>query len=766
LNIAYVLLIGNPDPDDPIDPEDTIGDIPMKMLYPRVSNVYYWSYYESPSDYFYADLTGNWDLDGDGLFGEERSSDEPTTPDPQIDENTFSVRWIGKINVTDPTGMRITAYYDDGVRIWIDLSGEPVIDNWNDNLAGNGYNDILTPGMHDIKIEYYQNVGNAFFRLLKGPVGASWYDTINADQLYYWNGNTYEQGGLNGEYFNDENLTNFVFARIDPNDPSYDFDFQWFSGDRGEGGVDFSPEVCVGRIPVYNNDYFQLDQILSKLIVYENSSTTIWRNSVLLPMKPLDTNRPGYQLGEQIRTELCESNNFDYYRIYEEEYGCTPPPEMTPCNVTNVLTAWQHGYGIVTWETHGSADTARDVFNSSLCPELDDTKPSIVLQGSCNNGYPEDPENLGYALLKNGAVATVSASRVSWGSPSADYISPDNRYVPGFCYFYTQHIIENNTTGESLNFIKDISAISSNNWYWMNIFDFNLYGDPSIKLNPLTMTEKYKVRLRTQSYMGAVHINFDGGETFVPADLLYSLDYGSVIRLKAVSHDPVKYPFANWSGAVSSAENPLTVTVTTSMLIVANFEDTTPVELSLFTVQFAPRSVSRAVLLRWETASETNNFGFEVERTFGEDKNWQRIGFVNGAGTSSQQRQYQFIDDTAAESGTYSYRLKQVDTDGAFNYSPSVRFEVTAPLEYTLEQNYPNPFNPTTTIVFQVKEEGRVTLDIYDLLGRRVMTLVDGVLKAGTHRAAVDASELSPGIYFYRLSAGSFSKMKKMTLIK
>ncbi len=278
--------------------------------------------------------------------------------------------------------------------------------------------------------------------------------------------------------------------------------------------------------------------------------------------------------------------------------------------------------------------------------------------------------------------------------------------------------------------------------------------------------QQYEVRLRTQTYMGAVHINFDGGEAFVPADTLYLVEHGTVMRLKAVSHDDVKYPFANWSGAVSSVENPITVTVTTSMLIIANFEDLTPVELSLFTVQYAPRSVSRAVLLRWETASETNNFGFEVERAFGEEKNWQRIGFVKGAGTSSQVRQYQFIDDTASESGLYFYRLRQIDTDGTANYSPSVKFEVTAPSEYALEQNYPNPFNPTTTIVFQVKEEGRVTLEVYDLLGRRVMSLVDGVLKSGTHRAVVDASELSPGIYFYRMTAGSFSEMKKMTLIK
>lgn len=87
LGIENVLLIGNPDEDDPTNPDDSVGEIPMKMLYPRVGDGYHWDWYNSPSDYFYADLTGNWDLDGDELFGECRDSTDPTTPDPQIEEN-------------------------------------------------------------------------------------------------------------------------------------------------------------------------------------------------------------------------------------------------------------------------------------------------------------------------------------------------------------------------------------------------------------------------------------------------------------------------------------------------------------------------------------------------------------------------------------------------------------------------------------------------------------------------------------------------------
>jgi len=483
LNIQYVLLIGDPDPDDPTDPNDHIGDIPMKMLYPRVGNGHYWSSYSSPSDYFYADLTGNWNHDGDDLFGEQRSSSEPVTPDPQIEENTFSIRWTGKINVTDQDGIRIAAYYDDGIKMWIDdLSGEPVINDWSDHLAGNDRYDILTPGLHDIKIEYYQNTSNSFFRLLKGPVGASWFSTIRGSELYYWDGSSYQQGGLNGEYYNDINITDYAFSRIDPNSSSDFFDFKWFSGDRGDGGVDFSPEVSVGRIPVYDNDYSQLDEILYKLTSYQYSPDTSWRTGVLLPMKPFDGNTPNYQLGEQVITELCEPNDFDYYRIYDEDYGCTPPPEATPCTQDNVLTAWQNPFALVTWATHGSSSGASSVLYSSSCPQLDDDKPAFVFQGSCNNGYPEDSNNLGYSLLKNGAVATVSASRVSWYGVGTSYVNPGDLYIHGFCYYYSKYVIENNSAGESINLVKNVSANSTSDTKWMNIFDFNLYGNPALTL--------------------------------------------------------------------------------------------------------------------------------------------------------------------------------------------------------------------------------------------------------------------------------------------
>jgi hypothetical protein len=483
LGLKYALLIGNPDPDDPMDPTDQVGDLPMKMLFPRVGNGYYWDDYASPSDYFYADLSGNWNLDGDELFGEQRSILEPVVPDPRIDENTYSIRWTGKINISDPEGAQIASYFDDGIRIWIDdLSGDPVIDVWSDHVAGNQSYDITTPGLHDIKIEYYQNNSNAFFKLLKAALGAGWYSAVNASELYYWNGEAYQQGGLIGEYYNDPDLSEFIFSRIDPYNPSDAFSFQWFSGDQGEGGVDFSPEIAVGRIPVYDQDYTQLDDILNKTIAYQYSPDTSWRRSVLLPMKPFDQATPNYQLGEQIRAELCEPNQLLYHRIYEENYGCSPDPESIPCTEEKVLAAWENPFGLVAWVTHGSESIASDVLTNTSCSLLSNRRPAFVMQGSCNNGFPEDSDNLGYSLLKNGAVATVSASRVSWYIRGISNVEPGNLFIQGFDFYFSKYLIEGNSAGDALNSIKDTANASMSDSFWMNIFDFNLYGDPDLRL--------------------------------------------------------------------------------------------------------------------------------------------------------------------------------------------------------------------------------------------------------------------------------------------
>jgi hypothetical protein len=187
-----------------------------------------------------------------------------------------------------------------------------------------------------------------------------------------------------------------------------------------------------------------------------------------------------------------------------------------------------------------------------------------------------------------------------------------------------------------------------------------------------------------------------------------------------------------------------------------------PVELSSFTVTAGVRSAA----LAWTTATEINNYGFEVERTASGRIQWQRIGFVEGAGTTNAPKAYSY-SDRDIPAGTSSYRLKQIDRDGKFVYSHIVEAAPTlAPDEYELSQNYPNPFNPATTIGFDLKNDSYTRMIVYNALGEQVANLVNTVLAAGRHSVVFDASQLPGGIYLYRLDAGAFVQVKKMTLLK
>jgi hypothetical protein len=158
------------------------------------------------------------------------------------------------------------------------------------------------------------------------------------------------------------------------------------------------------------------------------------------------------------------------------------------------------------------------------------------------------------------------------------------------------------------------------------------------------------------------------------------------------------------------------------------------------------------------------NQGFEIHRKT-EDNQYESVGFVKGFGTTAEAQSYSYTD-SKLETGTYTYRLKQIDFNGTFDYSNEISVEVTKPLEYVLEQNYPNPFNPNTLIKYSVPQDGLVTLEVFNLLGEKVATLVNGVQEAGRYEIDFNASDLSSGIYVYSLKSGNFNSIKKMLLMK
>jgi hypothetical protein len=189
-------------------------------------------------------------------------------------------------------------------------------------------------------------------------------------------------------------------------------------------------------------------------------------------------------------------------------------------------------------------------------------------------------------------------------------------------------------------------------------------------------------------------------------------------------------------------------------------DGTVPVELTTFNAL----AKGKGIELTWKTATEVNNAGFEVQKNV--NGTWNKIAFVEGNGTSNTPHQYSYIDADAV--GTVSYRLKQIDRDGQFEYSSVVEANAgfTA-ADYKLGQNYPNPFNPTTNITFVMQNSENVTVKVYNLVGQEVATLFNGVAEANKmYTLNFDASKLSAGTYFYALHSASRNEVKKMSLIK
>ena len=193
-----------------------------------------------------------------------------------------------------------------------------------------------------------------------------------------------------------------------------------------------------------------------------------------------------------------------------------------------------------------------------------------------------------------------------------------------------------------------------------------------------------------------------------------------------------------------------------------NADAITPVEITNLTA----KSENNSVKLEWTTATEVNNYGFTVERKASSSTRWAEIAFIKGAGSSASPENYSYTD-TKIIPAKYNYRLKQTDDNGSYKYYYfNTEVIITGPAAYSLSQNYPNPFNPNTTIRYSIKNAGLVKLEIYDILGRKVATIVNEEKPAGNYGANFNGSNLSSGIYFYKLSTGSFTQIRKMQMLK
>jgi hypothetical protein len=186
------------------------------------------------------------------------------------------------------------------------------------------------------------------------------------------------------------------------------------------------------------------------------------------------------------------------------------------------------------------------------------------------------------------------------------------------------------------------------------------------------------------------------------------------------------------------------------------------VELTTFTVVLS----NSAVELNWNTATEVNNYGFEIQKSTNKSA-WAIIGFVQGHGNSNSPKEYSFEDKNLLV-GNMQYRLKQIDLDGSFEYSYAVGVNFEAPASLALDQNYPNPFNPSTNISFEIPVKSNVLIKIYNVLGSEVAVLLNEEKSPGKYQVEFNASHFASGIYFYSLNTNQDKPaiIKKMILLK
>jgi len=194
--------------------------------------------------------------------------------------------------------------------------------------------------------------------------------------------------------------------------------------------------------------------------------------------------------------------------------------------------------------------------------------------------------------------------------------------------------------------------------------------------------------------------------------------------------------------------------------------DQLPVELLSFTAA----AQAEGIALAWVTATETENFGFDIERRCGEEEAWHKIGFIEGHGNSSSRQSYRYLDPLRV-AGTYGYRLRQIDFDGTTFYHPEQVASWTQPRDFGLGQNYPNPFNPVTTIAYHLAASAEIDLSVFNSRGQLVQQLVQGTQESGDHQVRWEGCDaaghpVAGGVYHYILRCGSRSERRAMLLLR
>jgi photosystem II stability/assembly factor-like uncharacterized protein len=449
-----------------------------------------------------------------------------------------------------------------------------------------------------------------------------------------------------------------------------------------------------------------------------------------------------------------------------------------------------------TW-TERSSGTTNDIFHLKSAPRTD----TSVIFGVGDNGTI-------IRSLNQGVNWTVLNSSVATNLKSIDFVSTNLQTV--IAVGESGLVIRSTNLGESWTSINSGVTKNLNSIYAEHFFSILIAGDDGTVLRSSdggmnwenrtladTLTDLNKIGLMGGWFFGSIlGIAGDDGRLYRSTNTLFwdsiytgtsadlydirfknaSSGYlcgedGTVIYttngglewfddpfIQSITDDDIRSTIMiSDTIAAAAAGNKIFVTFANETLL--------PVELTSFTSSVNKNNV----MLRWTTGNEVNNSGFHIERrlTSGE---WIDIGFVSGSGTISEPVEYEFYDRNL-KTGKYNYRLKQTDFNGNFEYfSLTSEINIAAPEKFALMQNYPNPFNPSTKIAFNLPFESEIKLSVYDITGKEISVLVNQSLTAGFHEYQWDASGISSGTYFYRITSSTGgirnTEVKKMMLIR
>jgi fibronectin-binding autotransporter adhesin len=444
------------------------------------------------------------------------------------------------------------------------------------------------------------------------------------------------------------------------------------------------------------------------------------------------------------------------------------------------------GTGTVTF-SGGSAQTLGGSLTTFNNLTINKSSNNLTLAGSTNQQVN------GTLTLTNGNIVTGTnalrlgtASTVSGGSNSSfvqgnvtglfPTSSATRRYPLGSGGVYRPLDITAQASGgtaELRGFIQNASALGVTNIFagGLAAVSFQRYFQFQNSVNPLTVTAVENMRINSDDAFGAFNPN-NTARIATAVSPASPVTWTGRTLVTAPNTLPGNLPTSITTSAFSQS---VTATGIFYATLATASADDNPLPVNMLALTVLPKN-GRTALLEWETASEQDNLGFVLYRSetqngiFEELASYQTTTTLRGQGTKLTETKYRYEDSRNTQPGkTYFYKLVSVDIDGTrheITLGGQSVWSVQLPFEYALDQNYPNPFNPVTTIQFSLEKSGKTVLEIYNVLGQKVATLVDGNLSAGAYRYQWNASGMASGMYFYRLRSDNFVATKKMVLVK